>query len=287
MARDCIFLAGDACHLHSSGTAQGMNTGVHDAVNLGWKLGGVINGWYDEAILHTYESERRAVALNVIRLDKTFASLISGTVPEEYKRLFGVNADPNQLFLKVQEESTSFSSGLGIHYGANILNCACATGGIPPGHRGPDALVYAPGFNIPVRLFRLTKSAGAFTIIVFTGELGLTKHLISAAREYLGGTAKFLKLLAPGTVQFITIVAGSASLAEAILGGTSFGDVYYDRDHSAHLRYGVSTKSGAAVVLRPDDILGFAASLDSMKDIGGYFADFAVSKKENLVGAML
>lgn len=38
--KDRIILAGDACHSHSSGTAQGMNTGVHDAVNLAWKLAG-------------------------------------------------------------------------------------------------------------------------------------------------------------------------------------------------------------------------------------------------------
>lgn len=35
--KECVFLAGDACHTHSSGAAQGMNTGMHDAVNLGWK----------------------------------------------------------------------------------------------------------------------------------------------------------------------------------------------------------------------------------------------------------
>lgn len=42
--KDCVFLAGNACHTHSSSAAQGMNTGIHDAVNLGWKLSLVLQG---------------------------------------------------------------------------------------------------------------------------------------------------------------------------------------------------------------------------------------------------
>lgn len=46
--KDRVLLAGDAGHTHSSGAGQGMNTGMHDAVNLGWKLAGVLKGWYTE-----------------------------------------------------------------------------------------------------------------------------------------------------------------------------------------------------------------------------------------------
>jgi 3-(3-hydroxy-phenyl)propionate hydroxylase len=56
-----VFLAGDAAHtLYISGT-QGVNAGVQDAVNLGWKLAAHLNGWAPEGLLDTYHAERRAV----------------------------------------------------------------------------------------------------------------------------------------------------------------------------------------------------------------------------------
>ena len=53
-----VFLAGDAAHLHSPMGAHGMNQGVGDAVDLGWKLSGVLDGWADERLLDSYETER-------------------------------------------------------------------------------------------------------------------------------------------------------------------------------------------------------------------------------------
>jgi 2-polyprenyl-6-methoxyphenol hydroxylase-like FAD-dependent oxidoreductase len=56
-----VFLAGDACHLHPPFGGYGMNLGVADAVDLGWKLSAVLGGWGGEALLTSYEPERRAV----------------------------------------------------------------------------------------------------------------------------------------------------------------------------------------------------------------------------------
>ena len=58
-----VFLAGDAAHLTSPTGAFGMNTGVQDAVDLGWKLDAVLNGWGGAGLLPSYENERRPVAL--------------------------------------------------------------------------------------------------------------------------------------------------------------------------------------------------------------------------------
>ncbi|PSJ53733.1 FAD-dependent monooxygenase [Kumtagia ephedrae] len=63
-----VFLAGDAAHIHSPAGGQGMNTGIQDAFNLGWKLGHVLHGRGDaELLLDSYEAERRPVAREVIR----------------------------------------------------------------------------------------------------------------------------------------------------------------------------------------------------------------------------
>ena len=62
-----VLLAGDAAHVHSPDGGQGLNTGVQDAVNLGWKLAQVVNGTSPESLLDTYHAERHPVAARVLR----------------------------------------------------------------------------------------------------------------------------------------------------------------------------------------------------------------------------
>ncbi len=67
------FLLGDAAHIHSPAGGQGMNTGLGDAINLAWKLKAVLAGQASEALLDTYETERRAFARKLIATtDKAF-----------------------------------------------------------------------------------------------------------------------------------------------------------------------------------------------------------------------
>ena len=62
-----VFLAGDAAHLNPPWGGHGFNTGIGDAVNIGWKLAAVINGWGGDGLLASYEAERRPVAERTIR----------------------------------------------------------------------------------------------------------------------------------------------------------------------------------------------------------------------------
>ena len=62
-----VLLAGDAAHVHSPTGGQGLNTGVQDAVNLGWKLAQVVNGTSPDSLLDTYHAERHPVAARVLR----------------------------------------------------------------------------------------------------------------------------------------------------------------------------------------------------------------------------
>jgi hypothetical protein len=62
-----VLLAGDAAHCHSPAGGQGMNTGLQDAANLGWKLAAVVGGWRDESLLDSYEAERHPVGHMVLR----------------------------------------------------------------------------------------------------------------------------------------------------------------------------------------------------------------------------
>ncbi|MET8629233.1 FAD-dependent monooxygenase [Kitasatospora sp. NPDC004669] len=63
-----VLLAGDAAHVHSPAGAQGLNTSIQDAYNLGWKLAAVLTGKADAALLDSYEEERRANAAAMLEL---------------------------------------------------------------------------------------------------------------------------------------------------------------------------------------------------------------------------
>lgn len=74
------FLAGDAAHCHSPAGGQGMNTGLQDATNLAWKLAAALRGHSGEALLDSYEAERRPVAEWVLeRSDGLFRAIMSAS----------------------------------------------------------------------------------------------------------------------------------------------------------------------------------------------------------------
>lgn len=271
-ANDRILLAGDACHTHSSGAAQGMNTGVHDAVNLSWKLGGVVKGWYTADILRSYDSERRPAAQHLIELDKAFSATISGQIPDSHKAMY---TDANELFTKLFDETIQFNIGLGIHYDESVINKAPSTGMVSAGWRGPDAVVYAPGSRLPTRLFQLTRNSGVWWVIVFAGQPLATRETLARSVEKLHTCNRTLP---HGMVRFITLVAQSAAEGDQMFGTPRIGNVYYDQDRAAHEAYTISTVKGAVVVLRPDGILGYATTLEDVESVESFFRGFADTK---------
>jgi len=81
------FLAGDAGHIHSPAGGQGMNTGIGDAVNLGWKLAHVLQGRADPSLLDTYETERIAFARSLVATtDRAFTGLVGEGVVGAFTR---------------------------------------------------------------------------------------------------------------------------------------------------------------------------------------------------------
>jgi 2-polyprenyl-6-methoxyphenol hydroxylase-like FAD-dependent oxidoreductase len=73
-----VFLAGDAAHVHSPLGGQGMNTGIQDAMNLGWKLGAAVHGRAPGWLLDSYQAERHPVGARVLRLTDAFNQLVLG-----------------------------------------------------------------------------------------------------------------------------------------------------------------------------------------------------------------
>ncbi|MEU7751608.1 rifampin monooxygenase [Micromonospora sp. NPDC049101] len=72
-----VLLAGDAAHVHPPTGGQGLNLGIQDAFNLGWKLAADINGWAPEGLLDTYHSERHPVAADVLTNTRAQMELLS------------------------------------------------------------------------------------------------------------------------------------------------------------------------------------------------------------------
>jgi len=73
-----VFIAGDAAHVHSPLGGQGMNTGIGDAMNLGWKLVAAVNGTAPSALLNSYETERHPVGAAVLRTTDAFNQVVLG-----------------------------------------------------------------------------------------------------------------------------------------------------------------------------------------------------------------
>ena len=83
-----VLLAGDAAHVHPPLGGQGLNLGIQDAVNLGWKLAAEACGWAPSTLLDTYEAERRPVADDVLNLTRVQSELtLSEPGPQAVRRL--------------------------------------------------------------------------------------------------------------------------------------------------------------------------------------------------------
>ena len=108
-----VLLAGDAAHVHSPVGGQGLNMGVQDAVNLGWKLAQVVKGTSPESLLDTYHAERHPVAARVLRDTMAQVALMR---PDD--RIEAVRDVVSEL-LSMDEPRKRFAarmSGLDIHY---------------------------------------------------------------------------------------------------------------------------------------------------------------------------
>jgi 3-(3-hydroxy-phenyl)propionate hydroxylase len=142
-----VLLAGDAAHVHSPMGGQGLNLGVQDAVNLGWKLAQVIRGVSSDSLLDTYHRERHPVAARALR--NNLAQVALRRVDERTRCLGDVLSE----FLRMDEPRKHMAAqmcGLGIRYdfgeGHPLL-----------GRRMPDLDLRAA--DGPVRIFALLHAA--------------------------------------------------------------------------------------------------------------------------------
>lgn len=108
-----VLLAGDAAHVHSPTGGQGLNIGVQDAVNLGWKLAQVVHGTSSESLLDSYHAERHPIGARVLRLTLAQTALARGD--ERTEALRETVSDLLQM-AEPRKRYAGIMSGLDVHY---------------------------------------------------------------------------------------------------------------------------------------------------------------------------
>jgi 2-polyprenyl-6-methoxyphenol hydroxylase-like FAD-dependent oxidoreductase len=155
-----VLLAGDAAHVHHPIGGQGLNTGVQDAVNLGWKLALVVKGSAPDSLLDSYHRERHPVAARVVRNTMAQMQLLRNPADDRTKALRDIVSE----LLTIDEPRRRFGammSGLDIHYDLSPQHPLI-------GRRMPDLDVVAT--DGPLRVFSLLHQGRA--VLLNFGEPG-------------------------------------------------------------------------------------------------------------------
>lgn len=188
-----IFIAGDAAHVHTPAGAQGLNTGIQDAYNLGWKLGQVLAGAHD-ALLDSYEAERQPIAAGVLGLSTKKYEAIGKLDPASIRR----GKDEQQL---------------GITYRGGPLAAAAdqTTNGLNVGDRAPGAvMVDAEG----TRVRMLDAYRGPHFTAIAYGD-GAARAMSEIRWPAAGATLRTVAIDAPSSTADLVLTDRNGSFRES------------------------------------------------------------------------
>lgn len=136
-----VFIGGDSAHIHSPAGAQGMNTGLQDMINLGWKMAMVLKGQAKPELLETYTTERVPVIENVLSKTEGLTSAI-GKESVVFRSIFNHVAPWIVSTDLIQQNSTERMSQLVLNYrGSPLATSDGHPGELRPGDRMPDLAV--------------------------------------------------------------------------------------------------------------------------------------------------
>jgi 2-polyprenyl-6-methoxyphenol hydroxylase-like FAD-dependent oxidoreductase len=117
-----VLLAGDAAHVHPPVGGQGLNLGVQDAFNLGWKLAAQVRGWAPESLLDTYEAERHPVGADVLDNTRAQMALMSPEPgAQAVRRLLTELMDLNEVNRHLVEKITAIDIRYDVGEGPDLL----------------------------------------------------------------------------------------------------------------------------------------------------------------------
>jgi 2-polyprenyl-6-methoxyphenol hydroxylase-like FAD-dependent oxidoreductase len=233
-----VFLAGDAAHVHSPAGGQGMNTGMQDAFNLGWKLALATGGAASGRLLDSYQAERHPIAARVITASTMATNL--GTLDGRFEQFARNHAlplvagiAPLRHLLAAQTEETA------LHYRGSpvVTGRRQRHGRLSPGDAAPDV----PGTALRELL---TSDSTSHVLLCFTGVHGGSGPAVHAA-----GARR--------------ILIGANSQVPA-----ADDAVLPDEDGRIAQRYGF--ERGGAAMVRPDGYLGFVSEHADQAGVDAY-----------------
>ncbi|GLB41779.1 putative FAD binding domain containing protein [Lyophyllum shimeji] len=279
-----VLLVGDAAHVHSFTGGQGMNTGIQDSFNLGWKLALVLRNLASPPLLETYSEERIPVIREMLsRTTKMLKRTFTEGTNDAFNRTggllqLGINYRWSSLILdeRKQYEDDEFSD---FDFGdvddepkAQPIDLD-AYGGridgiIAAGDRAPDATGL-------VDLSRLSESRPSTRRHLFSifGPSYHTVIIYAPAPAQCQTLFRMLKKCPPNTVRSVVIVPRGHSVPAACQGADA---VFEDRDGHAYAGYGIVDDWGV-VVVRPDGVVGAIVTMVSWRARVAYLASRSLS----------
>jgi len=167
-----VLLAGDSAHIHSPMGGQGLNLGVQDAVNLGWKLARVVHGTSPDALLDTYQAERHPVAARALRMTMAQTAL---SRDDERTKAVGESVVDLLKIPEARKRYAGIMSGLDIHYDLGAGHPLL-------GRRMPDLDLETD--RGPTRVFELLHDASA--VLLDFGALDAIDRVKHVRARYAG-----------------------------------------------------------------------------------------------------
>lgn len=259
-------LAGDAGHVHLPVGGQGMNYGIQDAFNLGWKLAALVKGQAPESLLDTYAAERHATAARLVAgTDRTFRTVAHpGAVTSFVLRHVLPTALPLEA---VQERVLAMMAEFDVAYPDSLLtaNHGGHHGGPRAGERAPDGAVVRAAGREPGTLFNDVLRGTHWTLLLFGGEApdaGRCRRLTDLGRS-----------VAPEAGSNVRAHLVLAAHVPAFDGGDAPEGTLLDYGGDLHARYGV-TKTPSLCLVRPDWYVGFRGGAGDGGKLRAYLAAF-------------
>lgn len=257
-----VFVAGDAAHIHSPQGGQGMNTGIQDAINLGWKLRAVLRDEHNDAFLNSYHDERHSVGQHLLQgTDRMFSWIWSQNRVVVALRNFllswlapWVLSDPDR-----RGGLMRFLSQLRIKYRqSGIVGTASEfEGPVKGGFRAPNGDLNNDAAGKKTTLLDAC-SAKQHTVVLFSGAMTAEsdhKNRLAEAIQKIRAAPRFRNS------ELLKLYDGSA---EDKLDKESFDD-FDDVHGDIHKRYGLQ-ENGGVVVIRPDLYVEYIGPLSSVDE---------------------
>jgi 2-polyprenyl-6-methoxyphenol hydroxylase-like FAD-dependent oxidoreductase len=283
-----VFILGDAAHIHSPVGGVGMNTGMQDSINLGWKLALCLKGLSDDSLLDTYEEERKKVGQSVLKGTHMATKFVT------FRHPVAVNLRNSLMHILasqelVQQRILRSGSLTGVSYRSSSLSCECH----PPiddslGRTlrlSDDDGEEKPGLGAWIEFARAPVAGDRALDGDCRNERGDERRLC----QYLS-SERFQLLLFDGFVAspdgyqgfkriedhvnkyFKNLIDVHVIVPEAngVLDLPNYNSVIYDFDRLLHKTYGASSE--CLYLIRPDGYIGFRSQPASLDDLVKYLS---------------